>query len=52
MNLLHKDLLKELVVEFNYSPLKVKDYVHQFLIHLPWDEEHEVKNKEYLEQVW
>jgi len=51
MNLLLKDLLKELVLEFHYPPLEVKKVVHQFLIHIPWDEEREFKNKEYLEQV-
>jgi hypothetical protein len=51
MNSILKDLLKEIVLEFHYPPLDVKDYVHQFLIYIPWDEEHEFKNKEYLEQV-
>ena len=51
MNSLLKDLLKELVGELNYPPIEIKDHVHQFLIHLPWDEEREFKNKDYLQQV-
>jgi hypothetical protein len=51
MNSLLRDLLKELVVEFHYPPLEVKNHVHQFLIHIPWEEERDFKNKEYLEQV-
>jgi hypothetical protein len=51
MNSILKDLLKEIVLEFHYPPLEVKKVVHQFLIHIPWDEEHEFKNKEYLKQV-
>lgn len=51
MNSLLRDLLKELVVEFHYPPLKVKKHVHQFLIHIPWDEERYIPNKKYVEQA-
>ena len=50
MNTILKDLLKELVLEFHYPPLKIKDHVHQFLIHLPWDEEHSIPNKKFVEE--
>jgi len=50
MNLLLKDLLKELVVEFHNSPLVIKNYVHQFLIHIPWDEERDIPNKKFVEE--
>jgi hypothetical protein len=51
MNSLLGDLLKELVAEFHYPPLKVKKHVHQFLIHIPWDEERDIPNKKYVEQA-
>ena len=51
MNSLLRDLLKELVAEFHYPPLKVKNHVHQFLIHIPWDEERDIPNKKYVEQA-
>jgi hypothetical protein len=51
MNSILRDLLKELVLDFYYPPLKVTKHVHQILIHIPWDEEHEFKNKDYLKQV-
>lgn len=51
MNSILRDLLKELVVEFHYPPLKVKKHVHQFLIHIPWDEERDIPNKKYVEQA-
>ena len=50
MNSILKDLLNELVLEFHYPPLKIKDHVHQFLIHLPLDEEHNIPNKEFVEE--
>lgn len=50
MNTLLKDLLNELVIEFRYPPLIVRDHVHQFLIHLPWDEEHNIPNKKFVEE--
>jgi hypothetical protein len=51
MNSLLRDLLKELGVKFHYPPLKVKKHVHQFLIQIPWDEERDLPNKKYVEQV-
>jgi hypothetical protein len=50
MNIILKDLLKELVVEFHNSPLVIKKYVHQFLIHIPWDEERDIPNKKFVEE--
>ena len=50
INILLKDLLKELVVEFLNSPLVIKNYVHQFLIHIPWDEERDIPNKKFVEE--
>jgi len=51
MNSILKDLLKDLVLEFHYPPLEIRNHVHQFLIHIPWEEHGEFKNKEYLAQV-
>lgn len=50
MNSILRDLLKELVLEFHYPPLKIENHVHQFLIHLPWDEEHSIPNKKFVEE--
>lgn len=50
MNAILKDLLKELVQELQYPPLEVKNYVHQFLIHIPWDEERNIPNKKFVEE--
>jgi len=50
MNSILKDLLNELVLEFHYPPLKIANHVHQFLIHLPWDEEHSIPNKKFVEE--
>lgn len=50
MNSLLRDLLRELVNEFHYPPLEIKKHVHQFFIHIPWDEEREIPNKKYVEQ--
>lgn len=50
MNVILKDLLKDLVLEFHYSPLKITSYVHQFLIHIPWDEERNIPNKKFIEE--
>lgn len=50
MNSILKDLLKEIVLEFRYPPLEVKKVVHQFLIHIPWDEERDIPNKKYVEE--
>ncbi len=50
MNSLLRDLLKELVIEFHYPPIEVKKHVHQFLIHIPWDEERGIPNKRFVEE--
>jgi hypothetical protein len=51
MNTILKDLLNELVLEFHYPPLEVKNHIYQFLIYIPWDEKEDFKNKDYWEQV-
>jgi hypothetical protein len=50
MNSILKDLLKDLVYEFHFPPLKIENLVHKFLIHLPWDEEHSIPNKKFVEE--
>jgi hypothetical protein len=50
MNTILKNLLKDLILEFHYPPLEVKNRIHQFLIHLPWDEEHNIPNKKFVEE--
>jgi hypothetical protein len=50
MNALIKDLLKELMDGFHNSPLEIKNHVHQFMIHIPWDEAQKIQNKRYLEE--
>lgn len=50
MNTILKDLLKDLVSEFHYPPLKIANHIHKFLIHLPWDEEHSIPNKKFVEE--
>jgi hypothetical protein len=39
LNLLLKDLLRDLISEFMEPPLNIKNYIHQIHIHLPYDEE-------------
>lgn len=51
MNSVLKDLLCELVQEFHYPPLIIKNYVHQVHIHLPYDEEYQLP-KDRKEQFW
>jgi hypothetical protein len=51
MNSILRDLLKELIHEFHYPPIKIKNHLHQFLIYIPWDEKEDFKNKDYWEQV-
>jgi hypothetical protein len=50
INSLLRELLMELVQEFHFAPLVIKNHVHQFLIHIPWDEERDIPNKKYLEE--
>jgi hypothetical protein len=50
MNSILRDLLNELVGEFHYSPLEIKNHLHQFMIHIPWDEAQKIPNKRYVEE--
>lgn len=50
MNSILRDLLKELVSEFRYAPLKISNLVHQIMIHIPWDEERGIPNKKFVEE--
>lgn len=51
MNSLLKGLLHELIQDFNVSPFKVENVVHQVLIYIPWDERQSFKNKEFAKEV-
>ena len=50
MNSILRDLLNELLEIFHNSPLEIKNHVHQFMIHIPWDEERDIPNKKYVEE--
>ncbi|MCB0479188.1 MAG: hypothetical protein KDC84_13550 [Crocinitomicaceae bacterium] len=48
VNVQIKDLYKRVISSFSDDPLIIKDYVHVIYIHIPYDEERGIKNKDYL----
>jgi hypothetical protein len=50
LNSLLRELLEELVFDFRFAPVEIKNHVHQLFIHVPRDEEHGIPNKKYVEE--